>query len=70
MTDEMIYKITRKEWEFSEYRIDSTPNPSLYPLQQGKVHKSQVPVGDYQRQGEIENDKTASNNDSKQGQEE
>ena len=70
MTDKMIYKITRREWEFSEYQVDSKPNPSLYPLQQGKVHKSQVPVGDYQRQGEEEDDKTASNNDSKQGQEE
>jgi len=70
MTDKMIYKITRREWEFSEYQVDSKPNPSLYPLQQGKVHKSQAPVGDYQRQGEEEDDKTASNNDSKQGQEE
>jgi len=70
MTDFMRIRLITQEWMFEEWDIDSTPSPSIYPLQQGKVHKSQVPVGDYRKQGEEENDKTASNNDSKQGQEE
>jgi hypothetical protein len=65
MSDFMRIRIITNEWQYEEYDIDSTPSPSLYPLQQGKVDKSQVPVGDYRKQGERENDKTKNNNDSR-----
>ena len=51
MSDFMRIRIITNEWQYEEYDIDSTPSPSLYPLQQGKVDKSQVPVGDYRKQG-------------------
>ena len=70
MTDFMRIRLITQEWRYEEWDVDSTPSPSLYPLQQGKVNKSQVPVGDYRRKGEEENDKKTSNNDSRQGQEE
>lgn len=65
MSDFMRIRIITEKWWFEEWDVDSTPSPSLYPLQQGKVHKSQVPVGDYREQGEKKNDKTENNNDSR-----
>ena len=65
MTDFMRIRLITQKWMFEEWDVDSTPSLSLYPLQQGKVDKSQVPVGDYREQGEKKYDKTTNNNDSR-----
>ena len=66
MSDFMRIRIITKEWRFEEWDIDSIPSPSLYPLQQGKVDKTRTPKRDYREQGEEDNDKRKSNNDSRQ----
>ena len=65
MTDFMRVRIITNEWQFEEWDVDSTPSLSLYPLQQGKVHKTRSPKGDYREQGEEENEETENNNDSR-----
>ena len=65
MTDFMRIRIITQGWWFEEWNIDSIPNPSLYPLQQGKVDKTRTRRGNYREQGEEENDETTDNNDSR-----
>ena len=45
MSDFMRIRIITKEWRFEEWDVDSIPSLSLYPLQQGKVDKPQIPTG-------------------------
>lgn len=65
MSDFMRIRIIVQEWQYEEWDIDTTPSPSLYPLQQGKVDKTRPHRGNYREQGEEENDKRKSNNDSR-----
>tara|TARA_B100001245_G_C22577624_1_gene287281 strand:+ start:257 stop:454 length:198 start_codon:yes stop_codon:yes gene_type:complete len=65
MSDFLRIRLITQKWLFEEWNIDSIPNPSLYPLQQGKVHKTRSPKGDYREQGEEENEETENNNDSR-----
>ena len=65
MSDFMRIRLITQKWQFEEWDIDSTPSPSLYPLQQGKVNKTRTHKGDYREQGERENEETRNNNDSR-----
>ena len=70
MSDFMRIRIITEKCWYEEWDIDSTPSPSLYPLQHGKVDKARTRKGNYREQGEKKYDKTENNNDSRQGQEE
>ena len=65
MSDFMRIRLITQKWQFEEWDIDSTPSPSLYPLQQGKVNKTRTHKGDYREQGEKKYDETRNNNDSR-----
>jgi len=65
MSDFMRIRLITQKWQFEEWDIDSTPSPSLYPLQQGKVDKTRTPKRDYREQGEKKYDETRNNNDSR-----
>ena len=65
MTDSLRLRIITRECWYEEWDVDSIPNLSLYPLQQGKVHKTRTPKRDYREQGEKKHDERKSNNDSR-----
>ena len=65
MTDSLRLRIITRECWYEEWDVDSTPSPSLYPLQQGKVNKTRTHKGDYREQGEKKYDETRNNNDSR-----
>ena len=65
MTDFMRIRLITQKWMFEEWDVDSTPSPSLYPLQQGKVDKTRTRKGNYREEGEKKYDETRNNNDSR-----
>ena len=63
--DFMRIRIITKEWQLEEWDVDSTPSPSLFPLQHGKVHKPQIQRRIQRPKGEKKYDEKGNNIDSK-----
>tara|TARA_Y100001951_G_C11098533_1_gene160708 strand:+ start:24 stop:227 length:204 start_codon:yes stop_codon:yes gene_type:complete len=66
MSDFMRLRIITEKWQLEEWDIDSIPSPSLYPLQQGKVHKPQIQTGIQRQKGEKKDNEKRNNIDSKE----